>query len=112
MLASAVKHPQSSEEDQYHQRECVNWYISCVVQACYGHTEGAAGTTGLLLAIQSMSQRSAAGIMCLRDVNPYVSAAIADWEKRTGLAPLLPRQRGALCETLLAGVILCTSFVF
>ena len=78
-----------------------------MIQACYGHTEGAAGTTGLLLAIQSMSQRCAAGIMCLRDMNPYVSAAVADWAKRAGDAPMLPRQLGALSEALLAGVMLC-----
>lgn len=83
--------------------------MSCMVQACYGHTEGAAGTTGLLLAIQSTSQRSAAGITCLRDMNLYVSAAVADWEKRTGPAPMLPRLLGPLCGTMLAGVILCTS---
>lgn len=76
------------------------------VQACYGHTEGAAGTTGLLLAMQSISQRSAAGIMCLRDMNPYVSAAVADWTKRAGHAPLLPRQLGSACQASLAGGLL------
>ena len=76
------------------------------MQACYGHTEGAAGTTGLLLATQSISQRSAAGIMCLRDMNPYVSAAVADWTKRTGHAPLLPRQLGSACQASLAGLLL------
>ena len=79
-----------------------------MMQACYGHTEGAAGTTGLLLAIKSMSQCSAAGIMCLRNMNPYVSAAVDDWAKRAGHAPMLPRQLGALCQALLAGMTLCT----
>lgn len=74
-----------------------------MLQACYGHTEGAAGTTGLLLAVQSMAQRSAAGIMCLREVNPYVGAAVADWATRAGHGPALPRQLGALCEASLAG---------
>ena len=74
-----------------------------VLQACYGHTEGAAGTTGLLLAMQSVTQRSAAGIMCLRDVNPYVSAAVSEWAKRAGQGQLLPRQHGLLCRADLAG---------
>ena len=74
-----------------------------VLQACYGHTEGAAGTTGLLLAMQSVTQRSAASIMCLRDVNPYVSAAVSEWAKRTGQGQLLPRQHGLLCQEALAG---------
>ena len=76
------------------------------MQACYGHTEGAAGMTGLLLAMQSVSQHSAAGIMCLRSMNPYVSAAVADWTKRAGHAPLLPRQLGSACQASLAGVSL------
>lgn len=79
--------------------------ILCVIQACYGHTEGAAGITGLLLAMQSMLQRSAAGIMSLRDMNPYVSAAVADWAKQAGLAPMLPRQLCALSEISLAGMM-------
>ena len=74
------------------------------MQACYGHTEGAAGTTGLLLAVESMTKPSAVGIMCLRDMNPYVSAAVADWAKRAGLAPMLPRQLGPLQGISLAGV--------
>jgi hypothetical protein len=74
------------------------------MQACYGHTEGTAGTTGLLLAVQSISQRSAAAIMCLRDMNPYVGAAIADWTKHAGHAPLLPRQLASACQASLAGM--------
>ena len=43
-------------------------------QACYGHTEGAAGVTGLLMAAGALQSRTLPGIMCLRRINPYVQA--------------------------------------
>ena len=61
-------------------------------QACYGHTEGAAGLTGMLMAMGAAGSLGAPGILCLRAVNPYVSAAIADWSRTSGTPPYAPRQ--------------------
>ena len=66
------------------------------VKSCYGHTEGAAGLTGLLMAAQAASQRCAAPVMHLRSINPYVEAALGDWHKGSGhLAGAIPRQQAA-----------------
>ena len=47
---------------------------------------------GVLLAIAAAQQAVAPGIMCLRGVNPYVDAALADWSRRGGgAAPVLAR---------------------
>ena len=47
---------------------------------------------GTLLAIAAAHQVAAPGVMCLRGVNPYVSAALTDWGRRGGGAePLVPR---------------------
>lgn len=62
-----------------------------LVQACYGHTEGAAGVTGAFLAVEALRNRTAPGITGLRETNPYVAAALADWRRRSGRSPLLPR---------------------
>jgi len=46
----------------------------------------------VLLAITAAQQAAAPGIMCLRSVNPYVVAALTDWNCRgSGSAPLVPR---------------------
>ena len=61
-------------------------------QACYGHTEGGAGVTGMLMAVSALGGSESPGIMCLRGLNPYVGAALEDWGKATGTPPLAPRQ--------------------
>jgi len=61
------------------------------VKSCYGHTEGAAGATGLLFALNFASNGLLAPIMCLRNMNPYVASAL-------GSSPQLnfmPRQLSA-----------------
>ncbi|CAL8465605.1 g5141 [Coccomyxa elongata] len=73
------------------------------VKACYGHTEGAAGVTGAFLAITALRERCAPAIMGLRNMNPYVAAALGDWEKRSGRQPLLPRATTLHCVPSLAG---------
>jgi hypothetical protein len=65
------------------------------VKSCYGHTEGAAGLTGLLLAAQAAGQQCAAPVMHLSSMNPYVEAALGDWQKSSGLAAAIPRQQQA-----------------
>ena len=61
------------------------------VKACFGHTEGAAGLTGALLALQSLNQAAAPAVMHLRMPNAYVEAALGDWGK-VGLSAHVPRQ--------------------
>ena len=72
---------------------CMQFSDACtrLVQACYGHTEGAAGLTGAFLAVGALANSRAPGIMSLREMNPYVAAALADWRRRSGRSPLLPR---------------------
>lgn len=69
---------------------------SCVslasVKACFGHTEGAAGLTGALLALETLNTASAPGVMHLRTPNTYVEAALADWQKRHARLAHVPRQ--------------------
>ena len=57
------------------------------LQACYGHTEGTAGITGLLLAACALQEASTVPIVNLRDVNPYVAAAIGDMKHMSAHAP-------------------------
>lgn len=62
-------------------------------KACYGHTEGTAGLTGLLLAASTLRHAALAPIMHLREVNPHVAATLnsrAGKAKDAGM--LLPRE--------------------
>lgn len=63
-----------------------------MLQACYGHTEGAAGLTGALAALAMLNTRAAPAVMCLRTMNPHVGAALDGWASAAGSTPLLPRQ--------------------
>ena len=63
------------------------------MKACFGHTEGAAGIHGALLAIFAVQKRVAPAIMHMRGVNTYVSAAISDWEATSNLNAAVPRVR-------------------
>jgi len=65
------------------------------VKSCYGHTEGTAGLSGALLAMQALHHGTAPAIMHLRSMNPYVGSALGDWKKRAGLEASVPRQLGA-----------------
>ena len=65
------------------------------VKSCFGHTEGAAGLTGALLAVQAIHHRDAPAIMNLRNMNPYVDSALGDWEKRGGMQASVARQLSA-----------------
>lgn len=72
------------------------------VKSCYGHTEGAAGLTGALLALAAMRSQAAAPIMHLRNTNPYVESSFGDWQKAHCLAPRAPRAAGPLPLTAAA----------
>jgi 3-oxoacyl-(acyl-carrier-protein) synthase/acyl carrier protein len=65
-------------------------------KSCFGHTEGAAGLTGLLAAMGSLRQAMVPGIMHLREINPYVTSALGDWTRQRGGAhagAAAPRQK-------------------
>jgi acyl transferase domain-containing protein len=75
------------------------------VKSCYGHTEGAAGVTGVFLAIQPLQTRCHPAVLNMRSMNRYVEAALRDWRKRT-MTVGVARQRSAassLCPTSAAG---------
>jgi len=52
-------------------------------------------SAGALLAMAALQQGSAPGVMCLRSVNPYVAAALSDWQGRADHSPLVPRATAA-----------------
>ena len=60
-------------------------------QACFGHTEGAAGLAGALTAAALCSSTAAPPTASLRGLNPFVAAATADWRARQGMSAALPR---------------------
>ena len=94
------------------------------VKSCYGHTEGTAGLTGALLAVQSLSKQvtaqqlfidlacpgppcgrhadllefalvqGVAPIMHLRYMNSYVASALGDWSKAHRRTAHIPLQAG------------------
>lgn len=49
------------------------------VKSCFGHTEGAAGLTGALLAIGVLQNWSLSPIAGLRVLNPYVASTLSSW---------------------------------
>ena len=63
-------------------------------KSCYGHTEGTAGLTGTLLAAVALQQQLLTPIVNLRELNPYVAAALADWQNRHAAAAAPSRQLG------------------
>ena len=44
----------------------------------------------MLLALGALGRAQAPGIMCLRNMNPYVGSALQDWN--SPVPPLAPRQ--------------------
>ena len=63
-----------------------------LAQACFGHTEGAAGLTGVLAALHVAAAHAAPAVNCLRTVNAHVCAALDGWSRAVAAAPALPRQ--------------------
>jgi len=62
------------------------------IKSCYGHTEGAAGLTGLFLAIKSAQDVSSAPIMHLRTINAYVESGLGEWSTQHKLEAAVPKQ--------------------
>ncbi|KAK9834736.1 hypothetical protein WJX74_008822 [Apatococcus lobatus] len=75
------------------------------VKACYGHTEGAAGVTGALLAIAAAAHCQQAPIVNLRSMNPYVSSALEAWGAGASCAPAAARATApaAACNGQMSG---------
>ena len=65
------------------------------VKSCYGHTEGAAGLTGLLMAVQCAAQTCTPPVMHLRNTNSYVEATLNEWRKSSKLEASIPKQQQA-----------------
>ena len=67
-------------------------------KSCLGHTEGAAGLSGLLTSIQGLSTFENAPIMHLRNMNPYVSSAVHDsrYHRAFKSFAAIPRERSML----------------
>ena len=61
-------------------------------KSCYGHTEGAAGLTGVLLAQCASFQRGVPPVMHLRSWNPHVAAALDTWRSQSKLSAAVPTQ--------------------
>lgn len=61
------------------------------MKACFGHSEGAAGIHGGLLALLAVAKRAAPPVMHARSLNPYVDAAVADWRQTHGVIAVVPR---------------------
>lgn len=49
------------------------------VKSVYGHTEGAAGLTGVLAAAAAVSAAERPPVVNLAHLNPYVASAFEDW---------------------------------
>ena len=60
------------------------------VKSCYGHTEGTAGLTGLLLAAAAAQQAALPPVVNLRSVNAYVASALRGFGAGSGA--YVPRQ--------------------
>ncbi|PSC74792.1 Polyketide synthase [Micractinium conductrix] len=60
-------------------------------KSCYGHTEGAAGLTGALMALQTLHNQACPPILGLRNINPYVESAFEDWRQMHCLVASAPR---------------------
>ena len=68
-------------------------------QACYGHTEGAAGLAGAMTAAAFCCSALAPPLTTLRHLNPYMAAAASDWRARQGMQAEVLRQIAA-CPAL------------
>ena len=63
------------------------------VKSVYGHTEGAAGITGVLMAAAALRHAAAAPVANLGALNPHVASALEGWRNGGGAASaVLPRQ--------------------
>ncbi len=81
------------------------FYAAGSVKACFGHTEGAAGIHGALLAIMAVQNSAAPPIMHSRSLNTYVQNAIADWKASCNLTAVVPKVLSPAGTTLVPQAI-------
>jgi Beta-ketoacyl synthase, N-terminal domain/Beta-ketoacyl synthase, C-terminal domain len=62
-------------------------------KTCFGHTEGTAGMTGTLLALNYLQEQISAPIVNLRSLNPYVQPSLSN------IAAYVPRQAAPTMNT-------------
>ena len=74
------------------------------VKACFGHSEGAAGIHGALLALLAVAKRAAPPVVHARSLNPYVDAAVADWRQTHGVTAMVPRVQSTTALSCLAHI--------
>ena len=70
-------------------------------KSCFGHTEGAAGLTGMLLAVESCAARAMAPVMHLRNCNPHVATALESWQAKSMFTASVPLQATGETSSLL-----------
>lgn len=73
------------------------------VKSVFGHTEGAAGLSGLLLAHGQVAAACRPPVMHLRGMNPYVQAALQEWSKSQAVQAVVQRQSGPAIASKAAG---------
>lgn len=61
-------------------------------KSCYGHTEGAAGLSGALMALACAGQCALPPVMHLRQWNVHVAAALSEWRMCHGSCAAVPMQ--------------------
>ncbi len=61
------------------------------MKACFGHSEGAAGIHGALLAVLAVQDCAAPPVAHARSLNAYVANALADWRAACNLTALVPK---------------------
>lgn len=59
-------------------------------KSCFSHTEGAAGFTGMLLAMQVLHRCCYPPVLHLRTISNYVATAVNDWQ--AFMVAAIPRQ--------------------
>ena len=63
------------------------------VKSVYGHTEGVAGLTGVLMAAATLLHAAATPVVNLGTLNPYVTSALEGWKTvASSIAAVVPRQ--------------------
>ena len=71
--------------------ELRHWSFAASTKACIGHTEGAAGLHGTLLAMAALQRAAAPALLHCRTINPYVASALGEWRRAGGLKPSAPK---------------------
>ena len=98
-LVQALRGPESASGNRYVPSGLL------AVKSCYGHTEGAAGLTGLLMTAMALHHRAWPGLSHCRTLNPHVSSALRPRGDGEQNGASVPRQcaPAAACGSSLGG---------